>query len=52
MEGIIEEEPSEIPMIPVRGGEDTVTCIYRPGILDNEQSKDINIHKNFIKVDY
>lgn len=32
------DEPTETPTIPTRGGDDTVTCIYRPGILDNEQS--------------
>lgn len=38
MEGIIEEHPSEVSMIPVRGGDDTATCLYRPDILNDEQS--------------
>ncbi|GAA5811821.1 hypothetical protein MFLAVUS_005266 [Mucor flavus] len=40
VEGIIEEQPSEVSMIPVRGGDDTATCLYRPGILDDEQIDD------------
>ncbi|KAG1377651.1 hypothetical protein G6F61_006544 [Rhizopus arrhizus] len=27
-------------MAPIRGGDDTVTCIYRPGILNDEQVDD------------
>ncbi|KAI7894371.1 BAH domain-containing protein [Mucor mucedo] len=34
------DETAETPTIPTRGGDDTVTCIYRPGILDNEQIDD------------
>lgn len=45
---LIEKSPSAEPlepildpaesMIPIRGGDDTITCLYRPNILHDEQS--------------